>query len=56
MATTLVVFNRTRAAADALLRSGAIWRDSPAQVAAGIDVLMTMLPHPEAVTAAAFGA
>ena len=52
----LVVFNRTRAAADGLLRIGAIWRGSPAQVAAGIDVLMTMLPHPEAVTTAAFGA
>jgi len=52
----LVVFNRTRAAADALLRSGAIWQGSPAQVAASINVLITMLPHPEAVTAAAFGA
>jgi 3-hydroxyisobutyrate dehydrogenase/glyoxylate/succinic semialdehyde reductase len=52
----LVVFNRTRAAADALLRLGAIWRESPAQVAAGIDMLVTMLPHPEAVASAASGA
>ena len=51
----LFVFNRTRAAADALVRGGATWRGSPARVATGIDVLITMLPHPEAVTAAGFG-
>jgi 3-hydroxyisobutyrate dehydrogenase-like beta-hydroxyacid dehydrogenase len=49
----LVVFNRTRESADALLRSGAKWGSSPAALAAQVDVLFTMLPNPEAVRASA---
>jgi 3-hydroxyisobutyrate dehydrogenase/glyoxylate/succinic semialdehyde reductase len=51
----LVVFNRTADKAAELLRSGARWGRSPAAVAAEADVLFTMLPHPEAVSAAALG-
>src|SRR5882762_5919124 len=49
----LIVFNRTRDKAEALLRGGATWGKSPAGVAAEADVLFTMLANPEAVEAAA---
>src|SRR4051794_29581627 len=52
----VVVFNRERAKADALLHDGARWADDPAAVAANADVLVTMLAHPEAVSALALGA
>jgi 3-hydroxyisobutyrate dehydrogenase-like beta-hydroxyacid dehydrogenase len=51
----LVVFNRTRNSAEALLRSGAKWASSPSALASQIDVLFTMLPHPEAVAETALG-
>ena len=52
----LIVFNRARDSAEALLRSGAKWAASPSAVASQVDVLFTMLPHPEAVAASALGA
>jgi 3-hydroxyisobutyrate dehydrogenase-like beta-hydroxyacid dehydrogenase len=52
----LAVFNRTRDKAETLLHDGAKWANSPTAVAADADVLFTMLPHPEAVAAAALGA
>jgi 3-hydroxyisobutyrate dehydrogenase-like beta-hydroxyacid dehydrogenase len=52
----LIVFNRTRDSADALLRSGAQWGSSPAALAGQVDVLFTMLPNPEAVKASALAA
>ena len=52
----LIVFNRTRDSAEALLRSGAKWATSPSALASQVDVLFTMLPHPEAVAASALGA
>jgi 3-hydroxyisobutyrate dehydrogenase/glyoxylate/succinic semialdehyde reductase len=52
----LIVFNRTRDKAEALLRAGAKWADSPSALASQVDVLFTMLPHPEAVAASALGA
>src|ERR1700704_2769980 len=51
----LIVYNRTRDKAEALLRGGATWGKTPAGVAAGADVLFTMLANPEAVEAAALG-
>src|SRR5712671_6606549 len=51
----LIVFNRTRDKAEALLRGGATWGKSPAGVGAEADVLFTMLANPEAVEAAALG-
>jgi 3-hydroxyisobutyrate dehydrogenase/glyoxylate/succinic semialdehyde reductase len=52
----LVVFDRTRDKAETLLHDGAKWASSPAAVATDVDVLFTMLAHPEAVVAAALGA
>ena len=51
----LIVFNRTRGKAEALVRGGARWANTPAGVASGVDVLLTMLATPEAVQAAALG-
>src|SRR5256885_14309832 len=51
----LIVFNKTRDSAEALLRAGAKWASSPSALASQVDVLFTMLPHPEAVSASALG-
>jgi 3-hydroxyisobutyrate dehydrogenase/glyoxylate/succinic semialdehyde reductase len=51
----LVVFNRTRDKAEALLRAGATWGKTPAGVAGESEILVTMLANPEAVEAAALG-
>src|SRR6266700_3447867 len=52
----LVVFNRTRDKAEPLLYRGATLADSPAKLAQQVDVLFTMLAHPDAVEQAALGA
>jgi len=49
----LVVFNRTRAKAQPLIDDGATFAESPAKVAEQVDVLFTMLAHPDAVEQAA---
>jgi 3-hydroxyisobutyrate dehydrogenase-like beta-hydroxyacid dehydrogenase len=49
----LVVFNRTRAKAEPLLDKGATFAETPAQLAEQVDVLFTMLAHPDAVAEAA---
>src|SRR6266481_386090 len=51
----LVVFNRTRAKAEALLGPCGTFTDSPAKLAEQVDVLFTMLAHPDAVEQAALG-
>jgi 3-hydroxyisobutyrate dehydrogenase/glyoxylate/succinic semialdehyde reductase len=51
----LVVFNRTRSKAQPLLRGGAIFAESPAELAEQVDVVFTMLAHPAAVEEAALG-
>lgn len=51
----LVVFNRTRAKAQPLLDGGAIFAESPAKLGERVDVLFTMLAHPDAVEQAALG-
>jgi 3-hydroxyisobutyrate dehydrogenase-like beta-hydroxyacid dehydrogenase len=53
---SLVVFNRTRAKAEPLLGSCGKFADSPAKLAEQVDVLFTMLAHPDAVEQAALGA
>ena len=40
------VYNRTRARADALVEAGAVWCDSPAEVAAGSDVVFSIVGFP----------
>ena len=52
----LVVFNRTRAKAEPLLGPCGTFSDSPAKLAEQVDVLFTMLAHPDAVEEAALGA
>jgi 3-hydroxyisobutyrate dehydrogenase/glyoxylate/succinic semialdehyde reductase len=52
---SLVVFNRTRAKAEPLLGSCGTFSDSPAKLAEQVDVLFTMLAHPDAVEQAALG-
>jgi 3-hydroxyisobutyrate dehydrogenase-like beta-hydroxyacid dehydrogenase len=51
----LVVFNRTRAKAQLLLGPCGTFSDSPAKLAEEVDVLFTMLAHPDAVEQAALG-
>ena len=51
----LVVFNRTRAKAEFLLGPCGTFSDSPAKLAEQVDVLFTMLAHPDAVEQAALG-
>src|SRR5467141_3067506 len=51
----LVMFNRTRAKAQPLIDNGATFAESPAKVAEQVDVLFTMLAHPDAVEQAALG-
>jgi 3-hydroxyisobutyrate dehydrogenase-like beta-hydroxyacid dehydrogenase len=52
----LVVFNRTHAKAEPLLGPCGAFSDSPAKLAEQVDVLFTMLAHPDAVEEAALGA
>ncbi len=42
----VAVYNRTRRRTGALVEAGATWRDTPAEVAAGADVVVTMLGTP----------
>jgi 3-hydroxyisobutyrate dehydrogenase/glyoxylate/succinic semialdehyde reductase len=51
----LVVFNRTRAKAQPLLDKGASFAEPPAKLAEQVDLLFTMLAHPDAVEQAALG-
>jgi 3-hydroxyisobutyrate dehydrogenase/glyoxylate/succinic semialdehyde reductase len=51
----LVLFNRTRAKAKPLLGPCATFADSPAKLAEQVNVLFTMLAHPDAIEEAALG-
>lgn len=42
----LVVFNRTKSRADALVAQGARWAESPGEAAAGADIVVTMVGYP----------
>ena len=53
---SLLVFNRTRGKAEPLLDRGATLADSTQKLAEQVDVLFTMLAHPDAVEQAALGA
>ena len=52
---SLVVFNRTQAKAEPLLGPCGTFSESPAKLAEQVDVLFTMLAHPDAVEQAARG-
>jgi 3-hydroxyisobutyrate dehydrogenase-like beta-hydroxyacid dehydrogenase len=51
----LVVFNRSAEKASSLIKEGAQWAGTPAAVAGQVEVLFTMLAHPDAVKEMAFG-
>src|SRR5258706_10807055 len=51
----LVVYNRSREKAAALVSAGALFADTPAALASEVEVLFTMLAHPAAVREAALG-
>ena len=53
---SLVLFNRTRAKAESLLGPCGRFADSPAKLAGEVDVLFTVLAHPDAVEQASLGA
>jgi len=46
---TITVFNRTKAKADALLKKGAAWADTPAQVTQKSDIVFAIVGFPEDV-------
>src|SRR2546427_378896 len=52
---SLVLFNRTCEKAEPLIAEGAKWADSPAALALQVEVIFTMLAHPDAVEEAALG-
>lgn len=45
----VIVYNRTKSKADALVDRGARWADSPRDVAAASDVVLSIVGHPEDV-------
>lgn len=51
----LVVYNRTPEKAASLIEGGAVWADTPAAMGKRVDLLFTVLAHPEAVEEAALG-
>jgi 3-hydroxyisobutyrate dehydrogenase len=53
---SLHVYNRTRAKAQSLLDAGAHWHESPASLAANVDVVITMLGFPSDVEEIYLGA
>ncbi|MBI4510329.1 MAG: NAD(P)-binding domain-containing protein [Deltaproteobacteria bacterium] len=52
---SLTVWNRTRAAAEAIAREGAALADTPSGLAVASDVVITCLADPPAVQAVALG-
>src|SRR5439155_1380750 len=52
---SLVLFNRTREKAEPLITDGGTWADSPAALALQVEVIFTMLAHPDAVEEVALG-
>lgn len=45
----VLVYNRTRSSAESLVENGAVWKDSPAEVAKEADVIITMVGYPKDV-------
>ncbi|WP_127529626.1 NAD(P)-dependent oxidoreductase [Paenibacillus kobensis] len=51
----VLVYNRTKARADGLLAQGAVWRDTPRQIAEQAGLIITMLGYPSDVEQIYFG-
>ena len=52
---SLIVFNRTREKAEPLIAQGAQWAEFPAALVENVEIVFTMLAHPDAVEEAALG-
>jgi 3-hydroxyisobutyrate dehydrogenase len=52
---TVNVFNRTKARADTLVENGAVWRNSPGEVAANSNTIITIVGFPKDVEAVYLG-
>ena len=53
---TVCVYNRTREKAEDLIADGAIWKDSPGEVAKASDIVITMVGYPKDVEEVYFNA
>lgn len=53
---TVCVYNRTREKAEDLIADGAIWKDTPADVAKASDIVITMVGYPKDVDEVYFNA
>jgi 3-hydroxyisobutyrate dehydrogenase len=51
----LTVYNRTKASAESLISSGAVWADSPAEVMSAADAVITIVGYPRDVEQVYFG-
>jgi 3-hydroxyisobutyrate dehydrogenase len=51
----IAVYNRTKSRADEIVSLGGVWKDSPAQVAAVSDIIITMVGYPHDVEEVYFG-
>ncbi|WP_026883510.1 NAD(P)-dependent oxidoreductase [Clostridium akagii] len=51
----LLVYNRTKASADALLENGAIWQDTVAKLSEQADIVISMVGYPKDVEEIYFG-
>ena len=52
---TLTVYNRTKAKADELLQKGAVWADSPKEVAQNADIVFSIVGYPKDVESVLIG-
>jgi 3-hydroxyisobutyrate dehydrogenase-like beta-hydroxyacid dehydrogenase len=46
---TIHIYTRTKAKAEELLNKGAVWQDSPAEIASAVDIIITMIGYPKDV-------
>ncbi|MBQ5636847.1 MAG: NAD(P)-binding domain-containing protein, partial [Selenomonadales bacterium] len=53
---TVCVYNRTREKAEDLIADGAIWKDTPGEVAKASDIVITMVGYPKDVEEVYFNA
>lgn len=53
---TVCVYNRTREKAEALIAEGAIWKDTPGEVAKACDIIITIVGYPRDVEEVYFNA
>ena len=49
------IFSRTRSRAESLEENGAIWKDSPAQLAQDVEIIFSMLGYPSDVESVLLG-